>query len=212
MKAIKLSTISTAIIILFCSSLCMAEGQTQSEKFFNEMQIETGQYKEIYSEYGRDFGDYPVKKETRVETERLLDNLKDFTADLKSISENKIITDSCFGIISLNLLKIDQIRIENAYNSVLNLLCLESGHDAYSYDNAILLIIYTAEQCILDSDDWVESANGLANQTDFSLIVIQSDKLKSIARDAKRQMQKIVKELNETIEIAKKLKKAKLLE
>ena len=48
--------------------------------------------------------------------------------------------------------------------------------------------------------------------TGNSMILIQCNKLKAIARDTKRLMQEFVKELNETIEIAKRKYDEKLLE
>jgi hypothetical protein len=214
MNVIKLSAICIAITILLCSSLCIAESQKQDfdlDKYIENEMRRFEQLNKIYNEYGRDSDDFPVKKATSLEIVGFENRLNDCEDDFHSIMFLGDIDKS--DLQAAGILNKIQIRMLYSFHIITRLIFLERAHANNSDDpNAIGFIRDVIEEFILNADNWKKNITDMTRLTGNSMILIQCDKLKAIARDTKRLMQEFVKELNETIEIAKRKYDEKLLE
>ncbi len=147
---------------------------------------------------------YPIKRESFKELVQLYDKFVEIDEDVKLLSSKDDKTKS--GVLANALLRIFQAEMDEAYMVAISMLGLEAGHGNANQFNtgAIRDIIKAIEMYIPSYGGRVERINETITNplfTDNNLVIILCEKLKEYNRESKRLMQKMVKELENTIKI-----------
>lgn len=196
MNVIKLNIIITMIILL-CGSLCVAEEQN------------LGSNRSVW------FAEYPVKHESMKELLHLTTKLIDLRKDSLLLWQPDLVQS--FEDIS-RIVAIQECcqQISKPIETMSSLTLLESGHNIYPYEIPALFYIIKIARTNLSSHDAlfhnIDELIVVENKfktTIHSSIITYIHKLKEFARESKRLMQKIVKELEETIKILEAKKEEK---
>ncbi len=148
--------------------------------------------------------EYPIKRESFKELIQLHDKFLEIVEDFESLSSKDAKTKS--DVLANAILRIFQAEMNEAYMVTINMFGLEIGHGNANQFNPVAIrdIIVAIEMYIPSFGGRVERINETITMfTDNNLVIILCEKLKEHNREAKRLMQKIIKELENTIELIK---------
>ena len=210
MNVMKLNIIPITLIILLCSSLCVAEvDPTRTALIEDSLKlIDKGLA-------GERISDYPVKRETRDELSQLIDRFNDLENDITSLQVHEAkgndgISESLRDLVSRARLEVLVIQSRESMTVLKILLDLEEMH-SFSPQYSRLGLYYIKggilKTGVPRQDFMIEAIDGYINfETTFKSIshssyIIMSDKLKEYIRESKRLMQKIIGELDTTIKV-----------